>query len=91
MGTGGEAGNQTFRGLEDKVSWVEKFVQVGASGMEAAQDECNRYPSPLHPHWFSLLGVKNYTPKQGCFLPTPPSLPPLIPASPSVAVTSISK
>jgi hypothetical protein len=42
MGTGGEAGNQTFKGLEDKVSWVEKFVQVGASGMEAAQEECNR-------------------------------------------------
>ena len=43
MGTGGEAGNQTFKGLEDKVSWVEKFLRVGAIGMEAAQDEHNRY------------------------------------------------
>lgn len=43
MGTGGEAGNKTFRGLEDKVSWVEKFLRVGAVGMEAAQDERNRY------------------------------------------------
>lgn len=39
MGTGGEAGNQTFKGLEDKVSWVEKFLRVGAVGMEAAQNE----------------------------------------------------
>lgn len=43
MGTGGEAGNQSFRGLEDKISWVEKFVRVGASGMEAAQDEHSRH------------------------------------------------
>ena len=42
MGTGGEAGNQTFKGLEDKVSWVEKFLRVGAVGMEAAQNEHSR-------------------------------------------------
>lgn len=44
MGTGGEAGNQTFKGLEDKMSWVEKFLRVGAVGMEAAQDEHSRHP-----------------------------------------------
>ena len=49
MGTGGEAGNQSFRGLDDKVSWVEKFVRVGASGMEAAHDEYNRQAPRLQP------------------------------------------
>ena len=49
MGTGGEAGNQSFRGLDDKVSWVEKFVRVGASGMEAAHDEYNRQAPRLRP------------------------------------------
>ena len=47
MGTGGEAGNQTFKGLEDKVSWVEKFLRVGAVGMEAAQNEHSRQGSRL--------------------------------------------
>ena len=43
MGTGGEAGSQIFKGLDDKVSWVEKFLRVGAVGMEAAQDEGDRW------------------------------------------------
>ncbi len=47
MGTGGEAGNQTFKGLEDKVSWVEKFLRLGAVGMEAAQNEHSRQGSHL--------------------------------------------
>lgn len=41
LGANGEAGN-TFMGLTDKVSWVEKFLRVGAQGMEAAQDEHDR-------------------------------------------------
>ena len=62
MGTGGEAGNQSFRGLDDKVSWVEKFVRVGASGMEAAHDEYNRQgPRAAPPHRIAGLLAQNYS------------------------------
>ena len=42
MGGSGEVGNPSLMGLEEKVSWVEKFVRVGASTTEAAQDEHSR-------------------------------------------------
>lgn len=55
MGTGGD-----FKGMEDKISWVEKFMHLGASGMEAAQDEHSRSQSfPIPP--FTHPSLANYS------------------------------
>ena len=42
MGTGGELGAPAFSDVQEKVSWVEKFVRLGASATEAAKDEHDR-------------------------------------------------
>jgi hypothetical protein len=42
MGAGGELGAPAFSDVQEKVSWVEKFVRLGASATEAAKDEHDR-------------------------------------------------